>query len=395
MTTVGNLKGARALVVARSTTLHANSGGMETSSAALAVALQELGATTALVTTATGEASLPPGFQGHSAIWEVQTPKPGRYSREWWANAHWDGPWQGWEPSLVIGEGDAAVAFTKRRRAPIPIVVHCHGTTMMEAASALAGSGARAPAKALVNLGRTPSRMAHLKRADLILVAGTSVDASLGRIPYRINQSRRHLVANSIDRDRFAFESRLRNVGRASLKICAHEPLYLSVGRLEPDKGVDLAIQAVMSLPVGRLAIVGRGPAATSLRTLANRLGAGERVLFLGKQTQEELTVLMSAADQLVFPTRRREAGGTMVMLEAAASGLPVVTTSRAGTPSALSGLSQVREVAAHAAAVAGALLPAPTDPGQRGCYLPDEFNLATLPVRLGQALAPLLGTVG
>ena len=65
--------------------------------------------------------------------------------------------------------------------------------------------------------------------------------------------------------------------------------------------------------------------------------------------------MLMSAADQLVFPTRRREAGGTMVMLEAAASGLPVVTTSRAGTPSALSGLSQVREVAAHAAAVAGA----------------------------------------
>jgi glycosyltransferase involved in cell wall biosynthesis len=101
-------------------------------------------------------------------------------------------------------------------------------------------------------------------------------------------------------------------------------------GRLVALKGVDLLLEALVgATETVTLDVIGDGPAAAELRTLAGRLGLTERVRFLGWLDQAGLAETMGAADGFVFPSLR-EAGGTAV-LEAMAAGLPVVVADWGG----------------------------------------------------------------
>jgi glycosyltransferase involved in cell wall biosynthesis len=67
------------------------------------------------------------------------------------------------------------------------------------------------------------------------------------------------------------------------------------------------------------------------LRSLAERLGLGERVAFRPAEAQPRLRELYAAADVVVFPVRWREPWG-LVPLEAMAVGAPVIATGRGGS---------------------------------------------------------------
>jgi glycosyltransferase involved in cell wall biosynthesis len=109
-------------------------------------------------------------------------------------------------------------------------------------------------------------------------------------------------------------------------------PTALYVGRLISMKGVHLAIEAIAELPEWRLLVCGDGREKQRLMALAARVGAADRVEFLGWQDRDEVFRLMrEQADVLVFPTLHDEAG--MVVVEAIASGLPVVCLNRGGPP--------------------------------------------------------------
>ena len=105
------------------------------------------------------------------------------------------------------------------------------------------------------------------------------------------------------------------------------EPKVLYVGRLSREKSLDALIDAFAlaspSVPEARLVIVGTGPYAQPLATRA----AGDRVLFLGTRTGDELATLMASSDVFVSPSETETFGNTVV--EAQASGLPVVVASR------------------------------------------------------------------
>lgn len=107
----------------------------------------------------------------------------------------------------------------------------------------------------------------------------------------------------------------------------------LSVGRLDPRKGVDTAIRAVAAIPEARLSIAGGGDdrEAARLRALAGELGVGDRVAFLGFRGGAELEELYAGADAVVFPVTWDEPWG-LVPLEAMAHGVPVVATGRGGS---------------------------------------------------------------
>jgi glycosyltransferase involved in cell wall biosynthesis len=97
--------------------------------------------------------------------------------------------------------------------------------------------------------------------------------------------------------------------------------IMLYVGRLSPEKGVDRLIDAwarVMPAEM-RLVVVGDGQLRS---TLAERRVPG--VEFRGRIAAEEVRALMLEARALLFPTIWYE-GQPMVLLEALASGLPVV----------------------------------------------------------------------
>jgi glycosyltransferase involved in cell wall biosynthesis len=108
-------------------------------------------------------------------------------------------------------------------------------------------------------------------------------------------------------------------------------PVILSVGRLVRQKGLDLAIRALASLQDinWRYEIAGDGPLRPNLELLANQLGIQGRVLFLGWQPSDKLPTLYQRANLFLFPSRHE--GMPNAVLEAMASGLPVIATRIAG----------------------------------------------------------------
>lgn len=109
----------------------------------------------------------------------------------------------------------------------------------------------------------------------------------------------------------------------------------LSVGRLVPEKGHTVLLDAVADL-AGQgidvdLTIVGDGPARAALEAHAARRGIADRVQFAGAVGADVITAHYEAAD--VFCLSSFAEGVPVVLMEAMACGLPVVTTRIAGIP--------------------------------------------------------------
>jgi glycosyltransferase involved in cell wall biosynthesis len=112
--------------------------------------------------------------------------------------------------------------------------------------------------------------------------------------------------------------------------------LYL--GRIDPRKGIDLAIRALPALPEASLLIVGDGDEEhlAELHDLASREAVAERVTFQPGEPREDLRDRYAEADALLFPVRWQEPWG-LVPLEAMSVGTPVIATGRGGSAEYLS----------------------------------------------------------
>ena len=117
----------------------------------------------------------------------------------------------------------------------------------------------------------------------------------------------------------------------------ARDVRLLNVGRLSPEKGQPLLLQAVAALapdfPGLRLVIAGVGPLEKSLRSQADRLGIGDRVELPGYVA--DMPSLYAATD-LVVQSSFTE-GLPNVILEAAHMGLPILATDVGGTSEIIS----------------------------------------------------------
>jgi glycosyltransferase involved in cell wall biosynthesis len=104
-------------------------------------------------------------------------------------------------------------------------------------------------------------------------------------------------------------------------------PRLLFVGRVVYQKGLDLLLDALVDLRHldWQLDIVGDGPRRRLLAAQADRLGLGDRVFFKGWQPREALPEIFRRATLFVYPSRHE--GMPNAVLEAMASGLPVVAT--------------------------------------------------------------------
>jgi phosphatidylinositol alpha-1,6-mannosyltransferase len=106
----------------------------------------------------------------------------------------------------------------------------------------------------------------------------------------------------------------------------------LTVARLVPHKGVDVTLHALAGLanehPDLRYAVVGQGQHQAELESLAAGLGLSQRVRFLTDVTDDDLPGLYNVADLYVGVSRQAGLdveGFGIALLEASASGLPVV----------------------------------------------------------------------
>jgi glycosyltransferase involved in cell wall biosynthesis len=112
-------------------------------------------------------------------------------------------------------------------------------------------------------------------------------------------------------------------------------PVLLYVGRLSPEKGAHVLIDALPQilnhLPRLRLRLVGGGNQQHSLRDVVNQNGLSEHVEFVGSVPHHELPRYYAEADALVIPSLSE--GLPKVLPEALACGLPVIGTQVGGIP--------------------------------------------------------------
>lgn len=112
-------------------------------------------------------------------------------------------------------------------------------------------------------------------------------------------------------------------------------PHIVVARNLETIYGNDLAIEAfahiVAARPGARLSIAGSGPERAALAALAERLGVADKVSFTGKLDHAQMADLYRSADLVLNPTRADNMPNSV--LEALASGLPVVCARVGGVP--------------------------------------------------------------
>jgi glycosyltransferase involved in cell wall biosynthesis len=114
---------------------------------------------------------------------------------------------------------------------------------------------------------------------------------------------------------------------RSLLGTPAAVPLALALGRLHPNKGFDLLLEAVAAVPDIHLWIAGEGALRRPLEQLAARLGLARRVRFLG--WCDDVPTMLASADFLVCPSRHEPLGN--VVLEAWAARVPVIAIASDG----------------------------------------------------------------
>lgn len=214
-----------------------------------------------------------------------------------------------------------------------PDIIHAHGLVLAGVGAAEAANTLSVPlvltahssafARDLVADWQKAAVAEALRRADAIL----AVSGALARdIAVLAPSAETQVVPNLVDTDYFD----LPRPDRAT----SGPFTFLVVALLHPQKGVDVAIRAFAQAFPGEsdavLRIVGDGPEASRLRALSRKLGTDGRVVFTGLQPREAVRAEMHKADALILPSRTETFG--VVLVEALATGLPVVAT-RSGGP--------------------------------------------------------------
>ena len=159
---------------------------------------------------------------------------------------------------------------------------------------------------------------------EVTAVSQAVADAHLARKMAR----RITVMPNGVDTETWRPDAAVRASLRSDLAL-HQEFLWFAAGRLDPVKDYPTLLFALAQLPhTARLVIAGSGPCERELRQLSANLGLESRVRFLG--FEQNVLRWMQAADGFVLSSRWE--GLPMVLLEAAACGLPVVATDVPGT---------------------------------------------------------------
>jgi phosphatidylinositol alpha-1,6-mannosyltransferase len=238
------------------------------------------------------------------------------------------------------------VPFTRhvlRRRA----LIYCHGDDLVQ-------QDPRAIA----------ARRRRFLQADRVVAAGEFAARRLAE-GYGVPPGRIALVPNGVDLARFVpgpADAAL----AARLGIPSGRPVVLAPTRLVPRKGMDRLIEAWPAvrarMPGAALVVAGEGPQRPALEAMAD-----EGVHLIGAVAAVEMPGLYRLADLVALPNRAApgEADGLpLVLLEAMASGVPVLAGRAGGTAEAVrDGETGLLVDGEDIAAIAAAVLAVLTDP--------------------------------
>jgi D-inositol-3-phosphate glycosyltransferase len=190
--------------------------------------------------------------------------------------------------------------------------------------------------EALSSYRRADAEATVIRCSDTVL-ASCSVEAAQLSDLYAADPSRIRIVAPGVDHAFFGPGDRVQ--ARRALGLSGPGPLLLFVGRIQPLKGLAVAVEALAALAAdhdgARLVVVG-GPSGPQgegelrrVHGLVDTLGLTGRVNFVPPRPHELLSTYYRAADVCLVPSRSESFG--LVALEAAACGTPVVASDVGG----------------------------------------------------------------
>ncbi len=209
---------------------------------------------------------------------------------------------------------DAAVAIALARLLGKPSVIKVHGSDVNVIAKR---PGARLWLKAL------------LPSATRAVCVSRPLGEELQKLG--VAEGRIRFVANGVDTA--LFRSQSRGAARAQLGVPQDAKLVVFVGRLEVAKGIDELLTAIERLrrerPSLRFALLGDGESSARVKLLAD--ASGGHVLAPGARPLPEIASWLAACDVFCLPSHRE--GTPNVVLEALASGRPVVASDVGGIP--------------------------------------------------------------
>jgi glycosyltransferase involved in cell wall biosynthesis len=157
-------------------------------------------------------------------------------------------------------------------------------------------------------------------------VRGAILDTMPGIPPDKIT-----IIPNCVDIDRYGISDG-RERFRRSLGFQDSDHLMTAVATFKRQKGHRFLLEAAMQLmprhPRLHMLFVGDGDLRGAIETLAAGEGLDDRILFLG--TRSDVPQILAASDSFVLPSLWE--GLPMALIEAMASGLPIIATDVSGT---------------------------------------------------------------
>ena len=211
-------------------------------------------------------------------------------------------------------QGELLARLRQLGMLPKPLVVSFHGYDLTRVAA-----------------GRMPDYRYLRAAADRIVVTTRFMQSKAEALGYKPEQIRRIPIGVALDES--AYRARAWSPQQC-LKI-------LTVARLVPQKAIDRALIAV-SLLVDRglsvqYQVIGDGPCRERLQAMARELGIEHCVAFMGGLPRSAVMQAMADSHVFLFPCTVSELGDEegqgIVLLEAQACGLPILTTRHGGIP--------------------------------------------------------------
>ena len=274
-----------------------------------------------------------------------------------------------------------AASWIRRSRDEPPTVVHAHGLS----AWGFLGDDSGVPLVMSVEgleefeVPVGPKRWAYapfrrrMRRAAAAADAVISTDAALQPMVERhlgVPVGQQVMIPNAVDLEacRALGDAERGRRLRDAMGFGGAAPLFLSIGRVEANKGFDVLVSALARvadrLPEGwAWVLVGDGPQRAAVEAAVTSAGLGEHVRFAGSLVDGDLHSLAEVADWFVHPTLYE--GSSIVTLEAMAHGLPVIASNAGGLPDkVIDGTSGFLVPPGDAAALGEALAGAPSADG-------------------------------
>lgn len=143
-------------------------------------------------------------------------------------------------------------------------------------------------------------------------------------------------ISNGVDLSNFTPGKAPRSLYQ-KYHIPEKSPVVLYVGRIDPEKSIDIVLRAFakisQKLPHARFVLVGDGTDRENLAILAADLGISDKVIFTGRVFPPELFDLYKVGT--VFATASEVETQGIVLIEAAATGLPLIAVDKCAAPEA------------------------------------------------------------